>query len=257
MLRNVSVRGMARVGRASRSLFGGRASSHLCSPSSTSAGVDMLAVIDDLVGLHATGALSPYLQRRTRKRAFAAEEPDEVLDAGAAARVGCMRRTLFIESARLVPIVFAATRELTVCGRERYLAANGLSERRYEELAARVAEALVGRALDARELRDAIGSAERLSAVILVMCDEGRVVRWKGARGWRSARPTYRRFDKATPAVRLDSWTGQAAVRELVIAHRGVRGCVEVRIAMGGLVGCGRPSPRCTLSGAGSASRDS
>ena len=181
-----------------------------------SAGADVLAVADDLLGLHATGTISPYLQLRARKRAFTPEELDQVLDAGEAARVGCMRRTLFVESAGLVPIVFAATRELTVRGRERDLAANGLSESRYQELAARVAEALVGRALDARELRDAIGAAERLSAVILVMCDEGRIVRWKGVRGWRSARPTYRRFDEAIPAVRLDSWDRQAAVRELV-----------------------------------------
>lgn len=83
-----------------------------------SAGADVLAVIDDLVGLHATGRLSPYLQLRARKGAFTAEE-----------------------------------------------------------LADRVAATLVGRTLDARELRDAIGAAERLSAVILVMCDEGRIVR--------------------------------------------------------------------------------
>jgi hypothetical protein len=101
-----------------------------------------------------------------------------------------MRRTLFIESAELVPFVFAATRKLTSRGLERFLAANGLTPRRYERIAERVAAELAGRALDAHKLRDAIAATEPLSPVITVMCDQGRLVRWKGTGGWRSARPT-------------------------------------------------------------------
>ena len=181
-----------------------------------SGGEDVLAVVDDLVGLHATVARSPYLQLRARMPTFASERLDALLDEGRAAKVACMRRTLFIESAEFVPLVLAATRGLTLRDRDRFLAAGGLTRRRYERLADRVAAALAGRALDARQLRDTLGAAERLSPVIIVMCDEGRLVRWSGAGGWQSARPRYRRFDEALPSVRLDAWNEDTAVRELV-----------------------------------------
>ena len=41
-----------------------------------------------------------------------------------------MRRTLFIESAELVPIVLAATRELAARGQDGFLAFNGLTPAR-------------------------------------------------------------------------------------------------------------------------------
>ncbi len=71
----------------------------------SSAGENVLQVLDDLLGCHATVALSPYLQLRARIRAFTPEQLDRLLDDGRAAKVACMRRTLFIESAELVPIV--------------------------------------------------------------------------------------------------------------------------------------------------------
>ena len=181
-----------------------------------SAAGDVPAVLDDLVGLHATVASSPYLQLRARMRTFIPGQLDTLLDQGGAARLACMRRTVFIQSADLVPLVFAATRELTIRGRDRFLAANGLTPDRYERLAEQVENALARRALDARGLRDAVGATERLSPVIIVMCDQGRLIRWKGSGGWRSARPRYRPFIEALPGIRLDSWEETAAVRALI-----------------------------------------
>lgn len=134
-------------------------------------------------------------------RTFAPLQLDALLDAGRAAKLACMRRTLFIESAELVPLVFAATRKLTSRGRERFLAANGLTPRRYERIAERVAAELTGRALDAHELRDAIAATEPLSPVIIVMCDQGRLVRWKGTGGWRSTRRPSASSSTATSAA--------------------------------------------------------
>lgn len=184
-------------------------------------GEDVRAVIDDLLGLHATVAPSPYLQLRARIPTFASGQLDALLDEGRAAKVACMRRTLFIVTAEIVPLVLAATRELTRRDRGRFLADSGLTWRRYEQMADRLTVALAGRALDARQLRNAVGAAGRLSPVIIVMCDEGRLVRWSGVRGWRGTQPRYRRFEEALPTVRLDDWEEDAAVREL--ADRYVR----------------------------------
>ncbi len=180
-----------------------------------SALAEVRPVVDDLLGLHATVASSPYLQLHARMRTFTASQLDGLLDEGGAAKLACMRQTVFIESADLIPLLFAATRQLSARGRDRFLAANGLTPGRYQHLAEQVESALAGRALDARELRAAIGTAERLSPVIIVMCDQGRLVRWRGSGGWQSARPKYRRFAEALPNIRLDSWEDAAAVRAL------------------------------------------
>ncbi len=180
-----------------------------------SAAAGVLVIADDMLGLHATVAASPYLQLRARMRTFIPGQLDRLLDAGGAAKLACMRRTVFIESADLVPLVFAATRGLTMRGRDRFLAASGLTPGRYERLAGQVEDALAGRALDALELRAAVGATERLSPVIIVMCDQGRLIRWRGSGGWASARPRYRRFAEALPGVRLDSWEEAAAVQAL------------------------------------------
>jgi hypothetical protein len=205
------------------------------------------AIIEDLLGLHATVPSSPGLQLRARMPTFAHARLDALLDGGRAARVACMRRTLFIESTRTVPLVLAATRELRLRDMDRFLAAHGWTPRRYERMADRVAAALAGRALDARQLRDAVGADEPLSPVIIVMCDEGRLVRWSGASGWRSTRPRYRCFDEALPDVRLDTWDERAAVRELVDRYTAHYGPVtEADIAW--WTGLRRPAVRAAIA---------
>lgn len=176
----------------------------------------VLRVIEDLVGLHATNGLSPFLQLRARVRDFAAMQLDAVLDGGRAAKVPCMRNTLFIEPARRVPMVLAATRRLKERGRGRYMAANGLTAALYERLASRVEGELRGRALEVRELQSTLDVKPSLSPIVILMCDDARLVRWRGPGGWRSGRPTYRRLEEVISAPPPEQWDEQAAVSGLV-----------------------------------------
>lgn len=90
---------------------------------------------------------------------------------------------------------------------------------RYERLAERVEAALAGRALNARQLRNALGTGEPVGPALVVMCDEQRLVRWRGPRGWSTGPPTYRLLREALPTVGLDACDEQAAVRELVVRY--------------------------------------
>lgn len=181
-------------------------------------GDDVLSVIEDLLGLHATMTLSSYLQLHARTTGFVAAQLDSLLDEGRAARVGCMRRTLFIETAELVPLVLAATRSLSLRA-VRYLEANGLTTEQYSSLAERIVSALTGRAMTVRQLTAAIGADQRLSPVVTVLCDESRLLRWRGRQGWRSGQPAYRRFDEVLPGAVPSARETPAAVQELVARY--------------------------------------
>jgi hypothetical protein len=177
---------------------------------------DPLAVMRDLVGLHATDPVSPSLQLRARLTSFESAQLDALLDEGRAAKLTCMRGTLFVQAAELIPLAVVATRRVLARGRDRYLAANGLTPRRYGQLAEQVGELLAGQALDARQIRAALATREALPAVLHVMCDEGRLVRWKGPGGWKAASQTYRLLAEALPSVDLAAWDELEAFRELV-----------------------------------------
>jgi hypothetical protein len=76
----------------------------------------------------------------------------------------------------------------------------------HERLAERASDVLAGRALDARQIRAARATREALPAVLHVMCDEGRLVRWKAPGGWSAASQTYRLLGEALPGVDLSTW---------------------------------------------------
>jgi hypothetical protein len=82
-----------------------------------------IGVMGQLIGLHATDPLSPSLQLRARLTSFESAQLDALLDEGRAARVTCMRGTLFVQAAELIPLVAAATRRVLARGRDHYLAA--------------------------------------------------------------------------------------------------------------------------------------
>ena len=121
-------------------------------------------------------------------------------------RVRCMRGTLFLLSLDLLPIAWAATRELVLGPSTKYLMAQGLTLGSYERWASRVDAVLAGRALSAAQVRTELGVGRdvALPAVLNQMCDEGWLLRDRPVAGWRDAHSTYRRLAEALPQVKLD-----------------------------------------------------
>ncbi len=71
----------------------------------------VLEVVDDIIGLHATSATTPYLSLFARMIKFQRSALDQELYVNRTLiRLGAMRRTLFIMSTTLAPMAFQATR---------------------------------------------------------------------------------------------------------------------------------------------------
>jgi hypothetical protein len=168
---------------------------------------DVVQTARDLVGLHATGAPNPYLQLFTRMPGFMRPALDqELYERRSLARVRCMRGTLFLLPLDLLPIAWAATRELVLGPSTKYLTAQGLTPRSYGRWASLVDAVLAGRSLSAAQVRAELGAGRdvALPAVLNQMCDEGRLLRDRPVAGWRDAHSTYCRLAEALPHVRLN-----------------------------------------------------
>ncbi len=77
----------------------------------SSLAASVIAVVDDIIGLHATSATTPYLSLFARMIQFQRSALDQELYVNRTLiRLGAMRRTLFIMSTKLAPIAFQATR---------------------------------------------------------------------------------------------------------------------------------------------------
>lgn len=173
----------------------------------------------DLVGLHATGAPNPYLQLFTRMPGFTRPALDHALyERRSLARVRCMRGTLFLLPLDLLPIAWAATRELVLGPSTKYLTAQGVTPRSYERWASLVDAVLADRTLSAAQIRTELraGRDVALPAVLNQMCDEGRLLRDRPVAGWRDAHSKYRRLVEALPQVKLDRYDPAQAATLLI-----------------------------------------
>jgi hypothetical protein len=170
----------------------------------------------DLIGLHATDPLSPYLSLLARMPGFEAHLLDrELQKTHAVARVPAMRNTLFLVARPLVATVLVATRGVALRSSWRFFASR-LSREQYEGAAPEIVRALRGRELTVSELRRSLGLDCDVSAVVKLLCDEGILIRAHPVGGRRAAQHTYALVADWLPDLDLTEVTQTAAVTALV-----------------------------------------
>jgi len=174
----------------------------------------VLTVADDLVGLHATAAETPYLSLYARMTGPVMEElDDELYQRRTLVRLKAVRGTVFLMPRRLAPIAFAATREMTIERDRRWLR---LDTQSYARTAPAVLDALVDRSLTVAELRRSVQEGADLTAVVALLCDEGLIVRDRPTGSRKSSTFRYRRWDQTYPDVDLAAYQPEEAIRLLV-----------------------------------------
>ena len=189
-------------------------------------------ITSQLVGLHNTSPVSPYLSIRARLPGFVRTDLDTLMwDSWALARIRAMRLTMFVFPRDLLEIAVAATRPLQEKLASRWLRDSDLSPQQFEGLAALVDAALADGPATVRDLRrmlDVPPSVD-LAGVVSRMCDVGRLAGGAPPRHWRSSIRRYHRWEDVLPDVDLRRWDEEAAVRELI--HRYVRSYGPVTVS--------------------------
>lgn len=185
-------------------------------------GSSIEAIASELVGLHNTSPVSPYLSIRARLPGFSRTDLDTLMwDSWRLVRLRAMRLTIFVFPHDLVEIAAAATRHISEPLAARWLNDSGLSPREYDALVASVDAALADGPLTVRALRRALEVPQDidLPGVVGRMCDSGRLAGGAPPRSWRSGIRAYHRWRDVLPDVDLQRWHAAAAIAELIARY--------------------------------------
>jgi hypothetical protein len=181
-------------------------------------GSSVEAIAAQLVGLHNTSPVSPYLSLRTRLPGFERTDLDRLMwQEWRLARVRAMRLTMFVLPHDLLEVTAAATRHLAEPFAQRWLRDSELTAPEFDRLAAQVLGALADGPLTVRGLRRTLRVPQSvdLPGIVGRMCDMGWLVGGAPPRSWRSSVREYHRWQDVLPDVDLLRWNEGAAIREL------------------------------------------
>ncbi len=183
-------------------------------PSST-----ITTVAEQLVGLHNTSQVSPYLSVNARFQRFTRRQLDELMwERWELARFRAMRLTMFVLPRPLIEVVAAATQHIVEPLGAKWLRDSGMTPRQFERHASAVMEALEEGPLTSRELRRLLGVPQEvdLPSVVSRLCEQGRVVGGAPPGSWRSGVRRFHLWEQVLSDVDIHRWTEAAAITELV-----------------------------------------
>ncbi len=183
---------------------------------------DLLKVVRDIGGLHATLATTPYISLFLRLKSFKREDLDDALyTKRLLGKVRYARKTVYVLPKERVTTAYWAMKSLLLTRFEVYLQHLGLTPDDYDELTHEILTIVKGSGKTTKEIKaelrkDALKKDLNVSAIVNLMCDEDLLIRGKPKAGWKSNLHTYFPFNKYFPELSL-STMGESDARELMI----------------------------------------
>ncbi|MFX1411026.1 MAG: winged helix DNA-binding domain-containing protein [Promethearchaeota archaeon] len=178
---------------------------------------NILQITEDLCGLHSTGLRTSFLSLLARTRNFKKDDLEkELYITKNMGRIRCMRRTLFIQTKNMIPIVFAATLKLFDNNIQKYMEFHKISSKEYQEISKSIINILKGKELSASEIRESLNSDSDIPAIIQIMCNYCLLIRGKPIKDWKDRRNKYLLFSEHFPDIDLAKFNEKEAVKQLV-----------------------------------------
>ncbi len=186
---------------------------------------DIIQITDDICGLHSTELTTSYLSLFERTNNFKKSDLEKELYINKTlGRIRGMRRTLFIQTIDLIPIVHAATFKLSEKNFEKYMEFHKITLSEYQEIFKQIMDILQGRELSALEIRKELNSNSNIPAIIQLMCNNGLLIRGKPIKNWKDRRNKYAKFKDYFPAIDLTIENEKQAIKVLVEKYLRVYG---------------------------------
>jgi hypothetical protein len=191
---------------------------------------DIKTITDDIFGLHATGATTPFLSLHSRMNQFRKKILiKELTEERSIGKLRCVRRTIYIIPKKMLPVVFAATKKMQWINSDLYKKYLGVNEGEYNEISKRIQKLIDNRGLSAKEIKNEITTKANISSIINLMCDQGLIYRGFPKSGWKSNLHTYYNFKHYFPDINLDTYKEKDAQKMLIKKYIKVFGPVTLR----------------------------
>lgn len=180
---------------------------------------DVVKIVRDIGGLHATNPTAPYLSLFSRTKNFTIDRLNEELyNKRNLAKIRCWRKTVYILPTDLVAVAYAATKKMIELNSKHYAQFLGVTAKQYKETSKRIMKILKGKALSTREIKQELKTKLNVSPIVNLMCDQGLLVRGRPKGGWKSNIHTYNILTEYFPDVDLNSVDAEEA-RKLIVKH--------------------------------------
>ncbi len=181
---------------------------------------DVVQIVKDIGGLHATSAISPYLSLFARAKKFEkADFSKEFSHRKSLARVRYVRNTVYILPKDFVPLAFAATSRTAGVASERHYKYFGFTPRDYERISNKILDILKGRGLSAKEIKGKLRTSRNISPLVNLMCDRGLLIRGLTKQDWKSNLHTYFRLVDYYPDLDLKKLHEEGARETVVLQY--------------------------------------
>jgi len=178
---------------------------------------DILQITNDLCGLHATGTLEPYIQLFIRTKQFKKHDLDrELYKTKSLGRIRGMRKTLFIQTKEMIPIVHSMIKHKTELRDEKYLEIRDISIEEYKMLSNQIISLLKKKELSTSEIKKSLNSKKDIVAIISIMCDQMLLIRGKPLKSWKDRRIYYAPFTKYFPDINISQYNEEDATTLLI-----------------------------------------
>lgn len=180
---------------------------------------DIVQIVKDTVGLHATNPKGPYLSLFARTRNFKREYLDGQLYVKRnLGKIRCMRGTLHVLTKEMIPIAYVATRRMVEKTSKRYAEFREVPYEEYEAVSKLILEILKGREMTTSEIKETLKIQLDVSAILYLMCDQGLLIRSKPRK--------YALFNEYFPDLDLTKMSEIEAITMLVQQYLGSYGPV-------------------------------
>jgi hypothetical protein len=182
-----------------------------------SAHSDIPTIVQDICGLHATGPTVPYLSLHARHTNFEKKLLEHALYVQKSmAKIRCVRKTIYIHTKEMLPIVHAATAGVVEKASRRFMEARGISHDDFARISKSIRDLLTEQEMTASAIKAALNASSDISSILYFMCDQGILIRGRPEKGWRDKSSQYALFTDYFPDLDLTTYDEKEAICLLV-----------------------------------------